>query len=290
MGFEIGNHTYSHKKLSDLPKEKQYEEIVSVNHLVEEITGERPKFFRAPFGINTDYSMKVAEEEGLLVMNWSFGYDWNKLISEKGVYKDGTTLKDHLSPELYEKLEQKMNQYGIQIGMISTFEPWYVNILLDGLQIQSLGYDEKLGVDYYFLEKAENKEVIELEGIEYQLNMFDSFSENVQLKLLELSLDYEGDLRQEMEELIEVWKMGDEKQMIEIMMEDGDKSKEYDIYINALLDERNAGMTEKITQFLTEGSGETYFVIVGAAHYVGEKGIIKLLENQGFEVENLFSK
>lgn len=86
MGFEIGNHTYSHKKLSELSEEKQYEEIVSVNDLVEEITGERPKFFRAPFGVNTDYSKKVAEEEGMLVMNWSFGYDWNKeYMNEKAL-------------------------------------------------------------------------------------------------------------------------------------------------------------------------------------------------------------
>src|SRR5699024_11683197 len=56
MGFVIGNHTYSHSSLQDLSEEEQKEEIISVNDMVEEVIGERPLFFRAPFGENTDYS------------------------------------------------------------------------------------------------------------------------------------------------------------------------------------------------------------------------------------------
>lgn len=86
MGFEIGNHTFNHPYLwqnkngvrYELPEEEQREEIVSLSNLIEEIIGERPKFFRAPYGHNTDYSNKLAKEEGMLVMNWSFGYDWNQ--------------------------------------------------------------------------------------------------------------------------------------------------------------------------------------------------------------------
>src|SRR5699024_4360970 len=48
MGFLIGNHTYSHPVIPDIPEEKQREEIVSLSDRVEEIIGERPKFFRAP--------------------------------------------------------------------------------------------------------------------------------------------------------------------------------------------------------------------------------------------------
>lgn len=78
MGFIIGNHTYNHQKLNDVSNEKQKEEIVKLNDLVEEITGERPKFFRAPHGVNTDFSKQVAKEEGMLLMNWTYGYDYFK--------------------------------------------------------------------------------------------------------------------------------------------------------------------------------------------------------------------
>lgn len=78
MGFAIGNHTYNHQALSEVSEEKQKEEILSLNQLIEEIIGEKPKFFRAPHGDNTEYATKLVEQEGMLLMNWSFGYDWNQ--------------------------------------------------------------------------------------------------------------------------------------------------------------------------------------------------------------------
>lgn len=83
MGFEIGNHTYSHASLPDLDEEKQREEIIKVNDMVEEITGERPRFFRAPFGANTDFSKQIAKDEKMQLMNWTIGYDWEKQYQNK---------------------------------------------------------------------------------------------------------------------------------------------------------------------------------------------------------------
>lgn len=76
MGFIIGNHTYTHPVLSEISEEEQREEIVSVNDRIEEIIGERPKFFRAPHGVNTDFSRALVEEEGMVLMNWTYGYDY----------------------------------------------------------------------------------------------------------------------------------------------------------------------------------------------------------------------
>ncbi|MBO0994482.1 polysaccharide deacetylase family protein [Bacillus sp. SD088] len=83
MGFEIGNHTYSHPDLTTLSPDEQKEEILSVNDQVEEITGERPKFFRAPFGQNTDTSREIAKDEKMVLMNWTYGYDWNEEYMNK---------------------------------------------------------------------------------------------------------------------------------------------------------------------------------------------------------------
>lgn len=83
MGFMIGNHTYSHPLLPDLTEEEQKEEIVTVSDMVEEIIGERPKFFRAPHGENTDYTKQLAKEEGMILMNWSYGYDYFEPYMDK---------------------------------------------------------------------------------------------------------------------------------------------------------------------------------------------------------------
>ena len=76
MGFEIGNHSQTHANLSEISPEEQREEIVKTNELVYETIGVKPRFFRAPFGVNTDTSAKIIEEENMVFMNWTYGYDW----------------------------------------------------------------------------------------------------------------------------------------------------------------------------------------------------------------------
>ncbi|WP_110929265.1 polysaccharide deacetylase family protein [Bacillus massiliglaciei] len=83
LGFPIGNHTYNHVNLKELSEEEQKKEIVQLNDQVEELIGERPKFFRAPFGGNTDFSKKTAKDEKMLIMNWTYGYDWEKQYQNK---------------------------------------------------------------------------------------------------------------------------------------------------------------------------------------------------------------
>ncbi|MEA3318878.1 MAG: polysaccharide deacetylase family protein [Bacillota bacterium] len=88
MGFPIGNHTMTHKSLRQLTEEEQYEEIVMLSDRIEEITGERPRFFRAPFGTNTDYAIDLVKQEGMIPMNWTYGYDW------EADYMDAEALAD----------------------------------------------------------------------------------------------------------------------------------------------------------------------------------------------------
>ena len=88
MGFAIGNHTQTHPNLTTISEEQQKEEILAVNETVEQIIGEKPKFFRAPHGANTDFSKSLVEQEGMLLMNWSYGYDWEQQ------YMDAAALTD----------------------------------------------------------------------------------------------------------------------------------------------------------------------------------------------------
>src|SRR5699024_9666354 len=78
----IGNHTMTHPDLTTISEEEQKEEILGVNELVEDIIGKKPKYFRAPYGSNTDYTKKLAKEEDMLLMNWVYGYDWDAEYQE----------------------------------------------------------------------------------------------------------------------------------------------------------------------------------------------------------------
>src|SRR5699024_5708332 len=57
--------------------------IIELNEHIEEIIGEKPKFFRAPHGMNTDYSKQLVEDEGMVLMNWTYGYDYFEPYMDK---------------------------------------------------------------------------------------------------------------------------------------------------------------------------------------------------------------
>ncbi|MGE6487842.1 polysaccharide deacetylase family protein [Paenisporosarcina sp. NPDC076898] len=88
MGFAIGNHTQTHANLKQLTEDEQRAEIMQVSETIEAVIGEKPKFFRAPFGANTDFSKALVKEQGMLLMNWTYGYDW------ESNYQDANALKD----------------------------------------------------------------------------------------------------------------------------------------------------------------------------------------------------
>lgn len=88
MGFEIGNHTHTHPNLSTISPEEQREEILATNELIYETIGEKPRFFRAPHGVTTETSDAIMAEEGMVSMNWTYGYDW------EADYQNGEALTD----------------------------------------------------------------------------------------------------------------------------------------------------------------------------------------------------
>jgi hypothetical protein len=54
-----------------------------------------------------------------------------------------------------------------------------------------------------------------------------------------------------------------------------------------MLSDRNPHMTDGVERYLK--SGETCFLVVGAGHLVGKGGIVQLLKQRGFKVEQVLS-
>lgn len=97
LGFPIGNHTMSHPNLQQIPEAAQREEILGVNEIVEQVTGEKPKFFRAPFGVNTDFTRQLAADEGMLLMNWTYGFDWEPAYQNADALADIMVNTEYLN-------------------------------------------------------------------------------------------------------------------------------------------------------------------------------------------------
>ncbi len=112
-------------------------------------------------------------------------------------YQDGTTIRDYISDELYQKLVIVCDLLGISIDYLSNFKPWSVaNDLNNFITTESQSQEEvqiatEHGIDMYFLTRSlvSNKEISELESYEFQAMIFDSMSEELQLANLEYAVD-----------------------------------------------------------------------------------------------------
>ena len=49
LGCEIGNHSLTHSRMSQMDEEQVKTEILATSRMIEQITGQVPKFFRPPF-------------------------------------------------------------------------------------------------------------------------------------------------------------------------------------------------------------------------------------------------
>lgn len=213
---------------------------------------------------------------------------YNSLLSQKGVYKDGKTIKDVISNETWLQLQKRLDQLNINYDVIKNYRPGVLVLTLTAMQVMHMGFDPQLGIDVHFLLEAtrQAKNIIELETLEQQINLFLNIPDGeLLLKESLYSLD-ESELM--MANMVSYWKYGDETQMNKLLFEDAieDYPAFSEIY-DRLFYERNEQMTLKIDAMLKQkAAGKTfYFVVVGAGHLIGEKGIVNSLKEKGYEVK-----
>ena len=73
-GHVIGNHTYTNIDLAKTGYNEAKKEIEDTNNAIKEITGEKPKFLRPPYG---DWNEKLLEETDMSIVLWSVDpEDW----------------------------------------------------------------------------------------------------------------------------------------------------------------------------------------------------------------------
>lgn len=76
-GMEIGNHTWHHYDLTQLPVSQIKWEINKTANSIESATGQRPTLFRPPFGYFNKAVQQVAKEQGEAIIKWNVDpEDW----------------------------------------------------------------------------------------------------------------------------------------------------------------------------------------------------------------------
>lgn len=110
----------------------------------------------------------------------------------------------------------------------------------------------------------------------------------------ELQAEFEAEMEAEMEEMLQeqldqikgmfdAIKTGDAEKLARIFEE----QEGAEIFGGELIGERDKNMANKISDLLEGEEGKTYFIVVGAAHFVVDGTIVDNLTNMGYEVERI---
>tara|TARA_A100001015_G_C14977403_1_gene707901 strand:- start:444 stop:1280 length:837 start_codon:yes stop_codon:yes gene_type:complete len=78
-GHILGSHTWGHAHMTQLNDEQMMDQILHEERVFKSIVGDRPFFFRPPYGEINNKIRKFLTDRHYIVWKWNFDtYDWNK--------------------------------------------------------------------------------------------------------------------------------------------------------------------------------------------------------------------
>lgn len=211
------------------------------------------------------------------------------------LYDDGTTVKDHISDETYQKAKEYFESIGAYAEELDQFSAGYWYNQIENAMILRLENLSTDGIDSQAIAsaQADGKEVVSIETLDAQVGAVDGMSDElvdyVMNEMLD-NMDEIDDYAEEVAELYNLWASGDIDPMLDEEMDEMDELPEdliddYEEYMDIMLYNRNKVMAERASEFLKDG--KNYLFMVGSAHYAGDRGVDDLLAEMGYTVEKI---
>lgn len=204
-----------------------------------------------------------------------------QIVLANGIFQNGDTLNNHLEPEEYETLISLAQSYGIPGSAISSFKPWYASIVLSVSAIVKQGWNPNSGVDKSIekIAAVQNKTISELETVEFQMSTLYDHPLDVQAAMLKDTLVQLKDINAVTLEMVDAWASGDAERMNVAFLEPMKLQEE--IYEKLVL-QRNSNWIPVIEKLFAKD--QVTLVVAGVAHFIGDDGVIGMLEEKGYKV------
>ena len=201
------------------------------------------------------------------------------------------TLDAALPPALRKRLHVQLDALGIPRDSVQAWKPWMATLSLTVGAMTKLGYGPEYATEFYFTGMARELKmpITELEGIDFQFQLFDSIPLKDQIAYLDESIGYleKGGMQADTRALVEAWLDSDAAAMHRLSLKSyRDMPHSARWLQKKLISERNHRMSKHIDSMVAEG--RTPFVAVGALHLTGKDGLPALLEKRGYRVINLY--
>jgi uncharacterized protein YbaP (TraB family) len=194
---------------------------------------------------------------------------------------EGQTLHEVMGDD-YAAVQAAFSRAGLDAALLDRYAPWFAAVTLLQLELAQRGFVPQYGIEQQLVARAakDDKPIRGLETAQEQLGLLAGLPPPLQQRFLLMTLEESAHLDQELAELLRAWRTGDAPALARLL------SAEYDAFpelYRPLSEDRNRAWLATLTDLLDDR--EDYLVVVGALHLVGRHGVVELLEQRGYEVE-----
>lgn len=208
-------------------------------------------------------------------------YQGGQLIKHEMVLPRGDSLANYVGEETYAEIEEVLvDVLGMKPELVRTLRPWAA---MRSFAVKAKSNDVIL--DYALLERAgdQKKELFQVESIEEFIVTLQEMPIEAQVALLKFTVASYNDMQGIIDDMLDAYLEEDLEAMHSIStrfipLEDDNKQWR-DIYLRHVIEIRNIVMAHYMRKPMRLGNT---FIAVGAVHLFGEKGVLALIEKDGF--------
>lgn len=199
-----------------------------------------------------------------------------------GSLEKGQTLEQVVGPQTWSEFEARIGESGVNASLFQGMKPWMAALTVTAFELTKHGYLSTAGLDSHLSLRADEagKKRLALETAEFQVSLFAELTPEESLAFLHYTLTDLETIIPEMDSLYVDWRAGNVEPVEEMLL---DGFEEFPNVFKRMVTDRNSAWFPQIEELL---AGERdAMVVVGSMHLVGEGGIVNLLREKGYTVE-----
>ena len=199
-------------------------------------------------------------------------------------YNDERTVYSVVSAETLQQLKDYAASLGLPLDYFRKAKPGMLMSTFLITELRKLGVSQE-GIDMHFLTRAKKdaKQIKYLETPSEQIDFMAQMGVGSEDKFYQNMLKDLGNTKTQFIDMIKHWRSGNSAELDKLVSHS--MKKDYPKMHQTLLVDRNNNWMPSVEKYFE--SKEVEFVLVGAAHLIGDDGIINQLIKKGYNVSKL---
>jgi uncharacterized protein YbaP (TraB family) len=201
--------------------------------------------------------------------------------------ENGGRLEPLVGFEAFAAIRRELVSQGIADDVISRLKPWAA--LLRITRVETSSSETSLDAELVAMAKTRRMRTMSLELVDEQIAAFDAVPVESQVAMLKHALAHRDALAATVEPTIDAWLRGDLAALAKLPDQAGRQfpgmERHYRAFAKHVIDGRTALMHYRLFMPLREGR---VFTAVGATHLYGKKGLLALIQQDGYRVTKVW--